>query len=55
MDNTFQKVIEYDPVKILWDLQIQNNKMVMTNQLDIDVVVMQENEAVMVGVRKNIK
>ena len=42
------KVIANDQVRILWDFQIQTNKMVVANQLDILIVIKQEKKAIVV-------
>ena len=39
------KMIENDGVKVLWDFQIQTDKMLMTNQPDMVVVDKQEKKA----------
>uniref|UniRef100_A0A087YQ23 Uncharacterized protein n=1 Tax=Poecilia formosa TaxID=48698 RepID=A0A087YQ23_POEFO len=44
------KVVENDRAKILWDFQIQTDKMVMANQPDIVVVDKQQRKAVVVDV-----
>ena len=43
-------MIENEQVKILWDLQIQTNKLVMANQPDIVVVDKHQRTAVVVDV-----
>uniref|UniRef100_A0A087XGF1 Reverse transcriptase zinc-binding domain-containing protein n=2 Tax=Poecilia formosa TaxID=48698 RepID=A0A087XGF1_POEFO len=44
------KVVENDRAKILWDFQIQTDKMVMANQPDIVVVDKEQRKAVVVDV-----
>lgn len=43
-------MVESDQAKILWDLQINTDKIVMTNQLDIAIIDMQKRTAVVVNV-----
>ena len=43
-------MIENEQVKILWDLQIQTNKLVMANQPDIVVIDKHQRTAVVVDV-----
>ena len=47
---TLAKVIEKDRAKILWDFQIQTNKIFGANQLDIVVVDKQDKMAVVIDI-----
>ena len=44
------KVMENDQAKILWDFQIQTDKMVMANQPDIVIIDKQQRKAVVIDV-----
>ncbi|MDG2555549.1 hypothetical protein P7M41_26505, partial [Vibrio parahaemolyticus] len=48
--NEGHKVVENGRAKILWDFQIQTDKLVMANQLDIMLVDKQQKKAVVIDV-----
>ena len=48
------KLIENDQAKILWDFQIQNDKMVGANQQDIVVLDKQDKKAVVIDVTSQV-
>ena len=43
-------MVENDQAKILWDFQVQTNKLMMANQPDFVVVNKLQKEAVVIGV-----